>query len=179
VVAGALAAAKVDEPYLLTEDDKTIIVKAANLVTLARTGVELDYKGDVIDAHDPEMPTRFTKQLTQILRGAVAIGMTHADAMKIVLRCARDSIPQVRLTILRDVAKNPESRVVTIRHRVQKPWRTVVRTLQALQILGLLHCEEQTVRRGDKDVLERYYSLAEDISLEPLNDPPDEPDLPF
>ena len=39
-----------------------------------RTGVELDYRGDVVDAHDPEMPTRLAKQLTQIMRGAVAIG---------------------------------------------------------------------------------------------------------
>ena len=42
---------------------------AADLVTLARTGVEYDYRGDVIDAHAPEMPTRFAKQLTQIVRG--------------------------------------------------------------------------------------------------------------
>ena len=46
------------------------LLAAANLVTLARTGVESDYRGDVIDAHAPEMPTRFAKQLTQIVRGS-------------------------------------------------------------------------------------------------------------
>ena len=51
------------------------MLAAADLVTLARTGVEFDYRGNVIDAHAPEMPTRFAKQLTQIIRGAVAIGM--------------------------------------------------------------------------------------------------------
>ena len=57
--------------------------RAADLVTLARTGVEYDYRGNVIDAHAPEMPTRFAKQLTQIVRGAVAIGMDRADALRL------------------------------------------------------------------------------------------------
>ena len=52
------------------------LVNAADIVTLARTAVERDYQGDVIDAHAPEMPTRFAKQLAQMIRGAVAIGMT-------------------------------------------------------------------------------------------------------
>jgi hypothetical protein len=83
--------------YKLTEADENVLVTAANLVTLARTGVELDYRGDVVDAHAPEMPTRLAKQLTQITRGAIAIGMRPNDARKLALRCARDSIPQLRL----------------------------------------------------------------------------------
>jgi hypothetical protein len=168
VVAGLMSTIKVDEPYALTEADMTAIVQAADLVTLARTAVELDYRGDVIDAHDPEMPTRFAKQLTQILRGGVAIGMGHDFAMDTVLRCARDSIPQLRLTILRDVADNPGSRVIEVRHRVQKPRATVDRTLQALHMLGLLRCDEEKVEEDDRTYYERRYSLAQGISLKPL-----------
>ena len=65
---------------------------------MARSAVERDYRGDIVFAHDPEMPTRFAKQLVQLLRGAVAIGMTPADAMRLALRCARDSIPPLRRT---------------------------------------------------------------------------------
>ena len=61
-VAGVVAAVEPDEVYALDDEDLDVLVKAANLVTLARTGVELDYRGNVIDAHDPEMPTRFAKQ---------------------------------------------------------------------------------------------------------------------
>jgi hypothetical protein len=68
-VAGVIAAADTATPYTISDEDEDTIVQAADLVTLARTGVELDYRGDVIDAHDPEMPTRFAKQLTQIMRG--------------------------------------------------------------------------------------------------------------
>ena len=50
------------------------------------------------------MPTRFAKQLTQMVRGGVAIGMTREEAMRLAIRCARDSIPPLRLEILLDVA---------------------------------------------------------------------------
>jgi hypothetical protein len=78
----------------------------------------------VIDAHDPEMPTRFAKQLTQ-MRGAVAIGMEHQTALKLVLRSAKDSIPQLRLALLNDLASHPHSPVIDIRRRLQRPRLTV------------------------------------------------------
>jgi hypothetical protein len=173
-VAGLIDATDTERVYRLTEDDETTIVKAADLVTLvtlARTGVELDYRGDVIDAHDPEMPTRLAKQLTQILRGAIAIGMSHRDAIRLVIRCARDSMPQLRLTVLRDVAKHRDSRVIDIRRRLQKPRATTDRTLQALHMLGLLICREEEEERGGKMVQTRHYSLADEISLAPLSIP--------
>lgn len=56
----------------------------ANLVTLARTAVEHDFKGDVVDSYAPEMPTRYAKQLTQILRGGLSLGIGR-DVMMAVL----------------------------------------------------------------------------------------------
>jgi hypothetical protein len=37
------------------------LIKAADVVTYARTAVERDYRGDIINSHAPEMPTRFAK----------------------------------------------------------------------------------------------------------------------
>ena len=37
-------------------------------MTLCRTAVDYDYQGNPIDANAPEMPTRFAKQLVQIMR---------------------------------------------------------------------------------------------------------------
>lgn len=54
-----------------TESETDSLLAAADLVTLVRTGVEFDYRGDVVDAHAPEMPTRFAKQLTQVVRGVL------------------------------------------------------------------------------------------------------------
>ncbi|PWT73234.1 MAG: ArsR family transcriptional regulator [Proteobacteria bacterium] len=157
--------------YQLTDDDENIIVQAAELVTLARTGVELDYRGDVIDAHAPEMPTRLAKQLTMIMRGAIAIGMNRADALSLVIRCARDSMPQLRLTVLRDVAEHPDSKVIDIRRRLQKPRATTDRTLQALHMLGLLQCREEEEERAGRAVQTRYYSLAPNVWLDALSQP--------
>ena len=158
-VAGVIATV-VDRDYPLTADDTTRILQAADLVTLVRTGVELDYRGDVIDAHAPEMPTRFAKQLTQIMRGALAIGMSRTKALALALRCARDSAPELRLAILEDLAANGESRVTDIRRRLQKPRATADRALQALHYLRLLVCREEQEERGGKKVLARFYSLA-------------------
>ena len=60
----------------LSEEETDTLLAAADLVTLARTGVEFDYRGDVANAHAPEMPTRFAKQFAQIVRGGVAVGLT-------------------------------------------------------------------------------------------------------
>ena len=157
--------------YDISEDDEDIILRAADLVSLARTGVEVDYRGDVIDAHAPEMPTRLAKQLTQVMRGGLAIGMGRNKALRLAIRCARDSMPQLRLTLLQDVAKNPDSAVINIRRRLQKPRTTTDRTLQSLHILGLLTCRETEVERGGKAVQVRHYTLAEGIVMDAISIP--------
>jgi hypothetical protein len=99
-------------------------------------------------------PTRFAKQLAQMMRGGMALGMSHAEAKRLALRCARDSIPQLRLEIILDLASNSRSRSVDVSRRVTKPRRTVRRELEALHMLGLLRCdEERSVVDEDKDHL--------------------------
>jgi hypothetical protein len=135
------------------------LIKAADIVTYTRTAVERDYQGDVIDAHAPEMPTRFAKQLGQMVRGGLAIGMDREAAMRLALRCARDSIPPRRIHILLDLADNPGSRVVDVSKRVVMPWRTTRRELEALHMLGLLRCDEEQSSGPEEKTVWRY-SLA-------------------
>jgi Bifunctional DNA primase/polymerase, N-terminal len=158
--------------YPLTKEEKARIGRAADLVTLARTAIETDYRGDIIDAHDPEMPTRFAKQLVQIMRGAVAIGMTRADALVLVVRCARNSMPQLRLDVLEDIAANPDSRIIDVRRRLQRPWRSIDRTLEGLYMLRLLTCYENEEERGGKLVYVRHYALAGSVALDVLKSNP-------
>jgi hypothetical protein len=157
--------------YSLTESDENIIVEAADIITRARTGVEQDYRGDVIDAHQPEMPTRFAKQLTQIMRAAIAIGMSQIEALRLVIRCARDSMPPLRLAVLHDVAVHPDAPIIDVRRRLQKPRATIDRTLQALHILGLLTCREEEEVRSEDKRYHRHYTLADGIDLAVLDDP--------
>ena len=85
---GSISDACTDDVPVVESEIKRLL-KAADIVTMARTGVERDYSGEVIDAHAPEMPTRFAKQLVQMVRGGVAIGMQRDEAMRLAIRCAR------------------------------------------------------------------------------------------
>jgi len=167
-VAGVVqhAAITVDD---LTQAEEDRILNAADIVTLARTAVERDYAGEIINSHAPEMPTRFAKQLTQMLRGGVAIGMPRERALQLVIRCARDSIPPLRLEILLDLAKYPHSRPGDVRRRIDKPWRTTKREMEALHMLGLLQCrEESQPDEGNKDKTVWRYTLADGFDRETL-----------
>jgi hypothetical protein len=153
------------------EEEIEILLAAADLVTLARTGVIFDYRGDVIDAHAPEMPTRFAKQLAQIVRGACALGLPRAEAMRLAIRCARDSMPPLRLAIIDDLAANPHSTVAEVRRRIDKPRTTADRQLQALHVLGVLEVDEIEERStfGGKIITRRYYTLADQIDPKALD----------
>jgi hypothetical protein len=157
-VAGVLAGMD-PAPTPVSDQETELVLAAADLVTLARTGVEYSYNGDVIDAHAPEIPTRFAKELTQIIRGAVAIDMDRHKALRLAIRCARDSMPPLRLAIIDDLASNPGSTTSDVRHRINKPWSTVDRQLQALHMLGVLDVLEKAY--GDKT--RWHYSLVGSI----------------
>jgi hypothetical protein len=158
-------------PGDVTDDEAEQLLAAADLVTLARTGVDYDYKGNPIDSHAPEMPTRFMKQLVQVVRGAVAIGMERTGALRLAMRMARDSMPPLRLAIIDDVAAHPASRTAEVRRRIDKPWSTVDRQLQSLYLLGVLTCDEEEPEGGGKTIWR--YSLADGIDPSALRPSPD------
>ncbi|MBT2491516.1 hypothetical protein J7E96_23915 [Streptomyces sp. ISL-96] len=172
-VGGVLAGVDPDAGITVDEAETQRLLAAADVVTLARTGVEYDYRGEVIDAHAPEMPTRFAKQLTQVVRGAVAVGMDRADALRLAIRCARDSMPPLRLALLEDVAANPNSHTGEIRKRVDKPRATVDRQLQALHILGLMTVDEMAY--GDKT--RWIYTITDGVDITALRVGISSPDL--
>jgi hypothetical protein len=148
VVGGVLSGLDAAGDLTLTEDETDRILKAADVVTRARTAVIYDYRGDVVDAHAPEMPTRFAKQLAQIIRGAVALGMSREYAAYLAIRCARDSMPPLRLAILLDVTAHSYSSTTEVRKRTGKPRATVDRQLQALHMLDVLTCDEALDHQG-------------------------------
>ena len=143
------------------------ILAAADVVTLARTAVDLDYRGNVVDSHAPEMPTRFAKQLAQIFRGAVAIGLPRSEALGLAVRCARDSMPPLRLEVLEDVAAHPWTRLSDAVKRLQKPRPTVDRQLQALHLLGMIAVDNEVTISGMalRETTTWRYTVAEGIEV--------------
>jgi hypothetical protein len=124
------------------------------------------------------MPTRFVKELVQIFRGALSIGIARPNAFALTMRCARDSVPPLRLAVLRDLDKNDldDCRVADVAKRLEKPWMTIDRTLQALHVLQLLKCvnvdkkRKETGEEEDSDERKtvRHYSLASGVCLDAL-----------
>jgi hypothetical protein len=159
-VGGLISHIDTGQTWQLQDDEIERLIKAADIVTYARTAVERDYRGDIIDSHAPEMPTRFAKQLAQMVRGGLALGMNRATVLQLALRCARDSIPQLRLEILLELASNPRSRVIDVARNIAKPYRTIRRELEGLHILGLLRCDEEQAETDEAKTVWRY-SLAD------------------
>jgi hypothetical protein len=162
-VANVLGTVDCGQAVDLTDEETERLLEAADVVTMARTGVDYDYRGDVIDAHDPEMPTRFAKQLAQLVRGGVAIGVDRTDALRLAIRCARDSVPPLRLAILDDVAAHPDAPTRDVRQRLDKPRATVDRQLQALHILGCLQVAEVEEEWQGRTTTIWRYRLADGI----------------
>jgi hypothetical protein len=117
------------------------------------------------------MPTRFAKQLTQIIRGGIALDINRAEALRFAIRCARDSMPPLRLGIIDDLAKHPHSTPSEIRRRLDKPRATVDRQCQGLHMLGVLTCDE--VEYGEQGRTRWHYSLADGIDPHTLISSPD------
>lgn len=80
--------------------------------------------------------------------------------MRLAIRCARDSMPPMRLAILDYLAQHPNSFTTDIRKGIDKPRNTVDRQLQALHMLGAVGCEEADVVR---DRPRWRYSLSDNI----------------
>ena len=147
----------------LVKDEKTRLTQLANVVTWARSGVERDYTGVVINAHAPEMPTRFSKQLAQVMRGALSLGISTDEAMRLATRCARDSLEPLRRDLLLDVAAYPGSNPDEVHRRTIRPLTTVKNNLVALHTLRLLICDEREEWRGRRVLSVPYYFLAPEL----------------
>jgi len=163
-VTEALGAVQKDAPIDLVDAEMYQLLDLADVVTLARTAVERDFQGNVVQAHAPEMPTRFLKQLAQITRGGIALGMDRAEALDVAIRCAGDSMPPMRLAVLGDILAHPLSLYGETAKRLQLPRKSIERVMQELHLLGLLAITEEKYGQGER----WRYSIAQDISVDVL-----------
>ena len=166
LLAGAAAYVSAEPEPGLTDTEMGSLLGLADLVTRARTPVERDYQGNPAFAHALEMPTRFAKQLVQIVRGGLLLGLDRDTAMGVAARCCHDTMPPLRRVLLADVAANPDSFTPDVADRVQIPKTTIDRTLQELQLLGLLRVAH--IRYGEGERIRWMYSLAPGVDVADL-----------
>jgi Domain of unknown function (DUF3854) len=159
---GAIENAKA-ELAVIDEETRDLLLDLADLVTLARTAVERDPKGEPATAHMPEAPTRLAKMLAQVVRGALALGMDLDHALGLAARIAGDCVPPLRLQLLGDLAENPWSSASSVGRRLQHPWTTVDRALKELHALRLIDQQDPPI--GEKGW---RYSLADSTDVKAL-----------
>jgi hypothetical protein len=166
-VGGLLNSVERSQRITLTDEEVESLISTADLVTRARTAVERDFHGNPESAHALEMPTRFGKQLVQIVRGGIAIGMDRPAALRCARRCAADSFPPLRLRVLLDVAAQPGgSTTADVVKRLQVPRNTVDRVLKELQLLQMLDMTEIENPGGRWPL--RHYSVSKGVDLDVL-----------
>lgn len=154
---GGVIAGMATEGVHLTEEESEALLALANIVTAARTGVERDRQGNVVDAHAFEAPTRLVKYLGQVVRGGVAVGMDRGDALRLAVRIAHDCVPPLRMAALAAVAASPGNSTTELARIMDKPRSSVDRALQELHLLDLL-----TVTSDTADTRWRY-GVADEV----------------
>ncbi len=86
--------------------------------------------------------------LGQLVRATLAVGGSHDQALTVAMRVAGDSVPPLRLLILGDLLDKPDSTTTEVQKRLQRPRTTVDRSLQELQLLGLVVVRDAPTRRA-------------------------------
>lgn len=153
---------------VMTNDDLDLLVRAANIVTRARSSAEYSFKGDLEYAHDPERPTRFAKQLGQVWRGGCAIGMSREEAMALAMRVARDTCPPVRLEVLLALAQSGTGMTEReLRAKVHRPRSTLHRTLETLGPSGMRLLSATPTGPGETSTL--WWAIAEGLDVSSLS----------
>jgi hypothetical protein len=164
---GALVASADVNVRALTRDEEGKLVDIADVVTLARTAVERDFKGDVVNPYDAEANTRFVKQLAQAVRGGLAFGLDPETAMARAARYARDTIPPSRWRVILHLADNPGTEPNSTCLGFKRSLPALKNDLEVLRMLGLADATDREERRWLRaPALFRYYTLSATVDMQ-------------
>jgi hypothetical protein len=142
-LAGAVRDALADlrEPRGRTDEETDRLISLVTLVVRARSAVERDgYSREIELVPGSEAPTRLIIVLDRLLAGLDAVGCERAQALALVTKVAFDSVPALRLAVLRSLQSGTldTNQVVDA---VKHPGQTTRRTLEDLAAHGLVTYE--------------------------------------
>jgi hypothetical protein len=124
-------------PLDATPADRQRIAKVANVVTLARSPVARDYRGEIELVMDREAPHRFGKALFTLWRACGLLGMTRGQAWEVANRVARDSMPKLRWRVLKSLTEEERS-TNSVAMVVNHPAKSTRRALEDLAAHGVI-----------------------------------------
>jgi DNA-binding transcriptional ArsR family regulator len=133
------------KPRDLSDEETDRLIALATFAVRARSAVERDgYSREIELVSRAEAPTRLVIVLARLLEGLDAIGCERAEALRIVTKSALDSIPALRLAILRALQDaGDELDTIEVAEVVRHPASTTKRALEDLTAHGLVNVERQ------------------------------------
>lgn len=142
------------------------VAHIAEITSLLRAGAARDVRSKKLeDVSEPEGNTRFFKAIVQIARAHAAIFRRSmcVNDYKLAARVAIDSIPQVRLQVIKAIPDfAPEFTQQDLLHTCSnKPKTTVLRALEELEFLGAVTVNRETEKQNFIELSSRFRELKE------------------
>jgi uncharacterized membrane protein len=148
-----------DVGYLELSDRFTEpLIALADIVTRARSGVARDWKTrDILYLPEPEAPTRFAKQIAQLMAAAIRIGVSEDRAWRLARKVGWDSVPAVRSAVIHLLSRQEGSSLTyaELEEKTGLPKTTVRRVVEDLVVLGL------AVQRKEGDAANARWLITE------------------
>jgi hypothetical protein len=161
-IAGLFAGELPSEPHS-TSSMRDPLVCLAQLVARARSAVQHNaHSGDIELVLEAEAPTRLVKALGRLYAACGSIGLDVGLAWRVVCRVGLDSIPTLRLAVLRQLAATPDWCTTSdVRTAVPYPTSTLRRCLADLAAHSLV--ELRANGQGTADRWRLYDSVGRDL----------------
>jgi hypothetical protein len=165
-VAGLFSDGLPHEPQPLSEAENERLITLAAFAVRCRSAVERDgYSREIELVPHAELPARLVKVLARMMAGLDAIGAEREQSWSLVAKLALDSIPALRLAVIRELHESGEAETDTIGVAVGHPTQTTRRALEDLEGHGVVErtteCKAHTWWlsewcRGEFDDLSRF-----------------------
>jgi hypothetical protein len=151
-VSGLFSGLSLAEPPSLDAPERKRLIALATLACRSRSAVERDgHTREVELIPDPEAPGRLALALSRLLAGVVAIGASREDAWRVVSKVALDSMPALRLRVIRMlVGASGWVDTSTVAKELQYPTQTTRRALEDLTAHGVVN--RQSGGPGKSDI---------------------------
>jgi hypothetical protein len=124
----------------ISQDTIDLVHKSALALSRCRSGVVRDsyHRDEILFPIEPsELGTRLASQFILIVLAAQALGFPKSDVSELVYRIVLDSVPYVRLNILRAIYKGTSKRS-DIRRAIRMSENPTDRALQEMAELGII-----------------------------------------
>lgn len=136
--------ANLTEPRSRSDEETDQLISLATLVVRARSAVERDgYSREIELVPGPEAPTRLVIVLARLLDGLDAIGCPRDQALRVVTKAAYDSVPALRLDVMRILHAGGQQDTNGVAEAARHPSTTTRRALEDLTAHGLVECSRQ------------------------------------